>query len=267
MKKFKAIPREIVFAMVGFLALTYIDAMKVKGGLKRYLKRKGVVIDRDHFVYTKGGHGDVYVNIKGLNAFQLIPVAMQMAYEIHISGFKPDAIVAVPYGADVLASQVALFYSLFSGEEIRNLKLMKEGKDGFSWYKDNGDYAKGARLALIEDVINTGGSLVRCGKFVRDSGTQALICWVVCDRLSDNNPGLPVLGEEFQADETGALLSIKAANYDVPEGVDPTIHCPFCAEGRKMNTSIGHGKAFLAKIGKNFPTFHDWITGESKLNQ
>lgn len=264
MKKTKSIPSSILWKIACFLVEIYVTATKKGKGLQEYLKSKGVIIVGDHLVYTKGGHGDVYVNIKGLNAFQLIPVSIQMAYEIHISGFKPAAFAGVPYGADILASQVALFYSLFSGEEVLNLKLMKEGGDGFSWYKDNGDYVEGVRIVFIEDVINTGGSLVRCGKFIRDSRPAAISCWVVCDRLSDKNPGLSVLGKEFQVDDAGALLSIEAANYDVPEGTDPREHCPLCAEGRKINTSTGHGKAFLLKMKNTFPDFHAWITGEKR---
>ncbi len=261
-------PREILeraFSVATrYLAWRCIVAQQKRGGIEEYLTRKEVFVRDGHFVYTKGGHGDIYVNIKALNVAELIPVAMRMAYEIHISRLEPDVIVGVPFGADILASQVALFYSFFSEREILNLKLIKGENGSFFWYKNAKEKVRGKNIILVEDVINTGGSLVRCGEFIRNSGVCELVCFVVCDRLSDKNPGLFVLGEKFKADYTDALISVEAKNYSVLEGADPREYCPFCKKGREINTSIGHGGEFLSKMKRESPDFHTWITGEVK---
>lgn len=247
---------EVILSGIMLILVNCAHAVWGKRGVEKYLKTMGVFKVGDHFVYTKGGHGESYVNIKGLKSvLALLPVSIKMAYQIHLSGFKPDVIVGVPHGADVLASQVAIFYSLFSSCSCLNLKLMKDGEK-FVWYKDHGEDARGKVILVIEDVANTGGSLVKCGMFIKNHGCSKFGLFVVCDRLSDKNPGLATLGQSIRADYTETLVSVNAANYTIPEGVNPEEYCPYCKKGIKINTQIGHGEKFLKRIKITFPELY-----------
>lgn len=247
-----------LFSALAVFGVLYIKTIEKFGGIEGYLDSKKVLITDNHFVYTKGGHGSTYVNVKGLrDVFSLAPVAMHMAYIIHRSNFAPQVIIGVLHGADTLATLVTFFYALFSGETSLNLKIMKHGREGFAWYKDHAEFAKDKKVLLVEDVVNTGGSLSECGEFVLNSGCSGLGFSVVADRISDQNPGLSTLAQKVGADYSEALVTLQAENFIIPEGANPSDHCPYCQEGRKINQQIGHGKRFLEEIRNTFSELYD----------
>ncbi|MEA3323318.1 MAG: hypothetical protein U9Q12_03775 [Patescibacteria group bacterium] len=228
-------------------------------GVWDYLESKGVALT-GHFIFTGGGHGDAYVNIRDLSTIQLLsPVAMQIAWEARKFNF--DAVVGTPHGADTLAVLVAYYYTQFTMKKIEVLKPLKEG-DGLVWYKDHSERVKSLRILQIEDLINTAKSLRETAEFIRDSGGNSVGFIAVCNRLSDKNPGLESLQKEFDVECAHVLTDVVAANHTVDITKDPRDQCPGCAQGKKLNTRVGHGKKFLAQIKDVYPDLHKELSGE-----
>lgn len=230
-----------------------------KIGVWDYLESQNVAL-KGHFVFTGGGHGDAYVNIRDLNTIQLLsPVAMQIAWEARKFNFV--AVVGTPHGADTLAVLVAYYYAQFTMKKVEVLKPLKKG-DELIWYKDHGDRVKGLRTLQIEDLINTAKSLRETAAFIRDSGAQSVGFIAVCNRISDKNPGLEALQKEFGVECAHALTDVVAANYTMDSAKDPRDQCPHCAAGEKINMRVGHGAKFLAQIKGKYPDLHKKLKRE-----
>jgi orotate phosphoribosyltransferase len=226
-------------------------------GVWNYLESRGVAL-KGHFVFTGGGHGDVYINIRDLNTVQLLsPVAMQIAWEAR--KFEFDAIVGTPHGADTLTVLIAYYYTQFTMKKIEILKPLKKS-DELVWYKDHGERVKGLRILQIEDLINTAKSLRETATFISDSGGRQVGFIAVCNRISDKNPGLKALQKELVVEYAHVLTDVVAANYIVDIANDPRKQCPGCAEGKKLNMRVGHGKKFLESIEKTYPLLYKSLT-------
>ncbi len=223
-----------------------------------YLVQCGVALD-GHFVFTGGGHGNVYVNIRDLNnALVLSPLAMQMAWEVREE--RIDAIVGTPHGADTLAVLVTYYYTQFTTWTPQILKPLKKGNK-LVWYKDHGTRVQGAQILQIEDVVNSAGSLCEAAEFIRDSGGLPLGFFTVCNRLSDKNPGLEALQQKLDVKYAYALTEVKAENYSVDLMKDPSEQCPHCAAGEQINMRVGHGTKFLVQIKGKYPDLYKKLKG------
>lgn len=229
-----------------------------KLGAWGYLESMGVAL-KGHFVFTAGGHGDAYINIRDLKTIRsLAPIAMQMAWVAFTQGVF-HAVVGTPHGADTLAVLVAYYYEIFSGIEVMVPKLLKS-PDGLIWYKDHASYVVGARILQIEDTINSGDSLRKTANFISQSDCKSLDFIAVCNRLSDKNPSLESLREKVGANRAWALVEVEAENYSMDLSFDPREQCPLCASGEKVDMRVGHGKKFLAEIETLYPDLHTTLS-------
>jgi len=238
----------------------YYDTIGING-VWDYLESRDVALT-GHFVFTGGGHGDAYVNIRDLNTIQLLsPVAMQMAWEARKLNFY--AVVGTPHGADTLAVLVAYYYTQFTMKKIEVLKPLKEG-DGLVWYKDHSERVKKLRILQIEDLINTAKSLRETAEFIHNSGGDSVGFIAVCNRISDKNPGLTTLQKEFDVECAHVLTDVVAANHAMDITKDPREQCPLCATGERLNTRVGHSKKFLAQIKDTYSDLYKKLRGEMK---
>ena len=254
-----------VFDLVGLNLLGSQDRLLYREtiatyGVWGYLESESTALT-GHFVFTGGGHGGVYVNIRDLNTIQKIaPIAMQIAWEVRDTEF--DAVVGTPHGADTLAVLVAYYYAQFTTRSIEILKPLKDGKDErgediLTWYKDHGERVKGARILQVEDVINSAKSVRGTFNFILEANGHVVTVVAVCNRISDKNPGLEVLKEESGAERFFALTDVEVANYAVDMSKDPRDQCPQCKDGVKIDTRVGHGKVFLADIKNVYPDLYE----------
>ena len=79
----------------------------------------------------------------------------------------------------------------------------------------------GHRVLLVDDVRNTGQTLLRCAALVRESGGTVIATAEICDRMEALvDTGVP---------------NIPLAEYKAPENY-PVATCPLCAAGVPINT-------------------------------
>ena len=77
------------------------------------------------------------------------------------------------------------------------------------------------RVLLVDDVRNTGQTLLRCAGLVRESGGTVLATAEICDRM--------------EAVVDAGVPNIPLAEYKAPENY-PAATCPLCAGGVPINT-------------------------------
>jgi orotate phosphoribosyltransferase len=145
---------------------------------------------------------------------------------------KVDTIVAPATSSIVLTVQCGLAF-LRQGQQVASVWADKSNggfifeRAGFMQHITN------KRVLVVEDLLNTGGSVEKTCRLVEQSGGTLVAASVVCNRGASTAASL-------QVPELHTLATVKMDVYEA-EG------CPLCAEGRPIVDDIGHGDNYKAQ--------------------
>ncbi|MCG2692366.1 phosphoribosyltransferase, partial [Microgenomates group bacterium] len=95
----------------------------------------------------------------------------------------------------------------------------------------------GKKVLVVEDLTTTGGSVKKVVDIVRQAGGEVISVCVMVNR-DPKNVNEASVGAPFVAADI-----LEAQAFDEAD-------CPFCKEGRPINTKIGHGKKYLEEKAK-----------------
>ncbi len=155
--------------------------------LKEMLVKSGAVRFGD-FVLASGKRSKYYVDIK--KASTKVDILRYLATKLgkYVQG---DYLAGVELGAVPLTVATALQ----TGRDY--LIIRKESKSHGTRKLIEGDFKKGSVVDIIEDVVTTGGSVLRAIKILRDEGlkVQRVIC--VVDRQEGGKDALEAEGVEL----------------------------------------------------------------------
>lgn len=106
-----------------------------------------------------------------------------------------DAVGGVELGGCPLASAVSLV-SFQEGRPLAALYVRKERKDHGSGKRIEGDkaLAPGLRVALLEDVVTTGGSSLKALDVLREAGCEVAGIVALVDRLEGGRENIEAAG-------------------------------------------------------------------------
>ena len=159
---------------------------------------------RGKVVLASGKESDFFIDCKQtvLTAEGHALVGEAMLEALRDASGKPvvDAVGGVELGGCPLASAVALTSHL-KGTPLDAVYVRKEVKDHGSKrpYEGGTRLAPGARLALLEDVITTGGSTLKALDKLREAGFKVDRVVVLVDRLEGGREALEKAGLEVRA--------------------------------------------------------------------
>jgi len=116
---------------------------------------------------------------------------------LHQSGWKVDAIGGLTLGADPISYAIG-YASAGTAKPLRAFTVRKEPKSHGTARQIEGPFREGDRVAVIEDVITTGGSALRAIEAVRAakgvvSGVLALVDRDEGGRDAIEKDGTPVI--------------------------------------------------------------------------
>jgi orotate phosphoribosyltransferase len=116
---------------------------------------------------------------------------------IESAGWGVGAVGGLTLGADPVSYAIA-YASMLAGRPVRAFTVRKEAKAHGTGRLIEGPYREGDRVAVIEDVITTGGSALRAVEAVRAAGGEVAGVLAVVDREEGGREaieaaGLPVL--------------------------------------------------------------------------
>jgi len=191
------------------------------------LQQKQVLMLNGHFDFGNGYHGPAY-----LNPHQLF------RYPSTIWRFAQDLLDVLPSGVleatEVVAGPVtggALLAHTMAGllDSRRPITspptlfapfaVEPGGTPALSrFYREQ---VANHRVLLVDDVRNTGQTLLRCAGLVRESGGTVIATAEICDRM--------------EAVVDVGVPNIPLAEYKAPENY-PAATCPLCAGGIPINT-------------------------------
>ena len=119
-----------------------------------------------------------------------------------------DAIGGMMIGADPIVASVALV-SQMEGRPIPAFIVRKEPKKHGTQNFIEGELPKGSRVAIVDDVITTGGSILRAIEVVEGEGCEVVKVIAILDRKQGGSEELKRRGYDFRAllvaDERGEV--------------------------------------------------------------
>ncbi len=202
------------------------------------LKKVNAVITNDHFVYTSGKHGEVYINKDALypHTAEVSQVGKMFAEKYKDQDI--DVVVGPALGGIILSTWIAYHLSQLSGKEVLGVYTEKDANKNQIFTRNYDKLVAGKNVLVIEDLTTTGGSVKKVVDTVKQAGGNVVSVCVMVNRNPDG-VNAEMMGAPFDA-----LGVLPAAAYDEAE-------CPFCKEGRPVNTNVGHGKKYMAEKEKN----------------
>ncbi|MDP6418380.1 MAG: orotate phosphoribosyltransferase [Candidatus Krumholzibacteria bacterium] len=169
------------------------------------LRETGAMLE-GHFLLSSGLHSDRYFQCARLLARTDYAALCGRAIAEKLTD-KPDLVISPAMGGIVIGHEVARTLGipfLFTEREEGKMKLRR-----FDW-------PRGARVAIVEDVVTSGGSLIETAELVRHHGCEVMATAAIVDRSGDRSPdfGAPFL----------SLLQAEVKTWDEAQ-------CPLCAAG------------------------------------
>jgi orotate phosphoribosyltransferase len=200
------------------------------------LGQTGAILTGSHFVLTSGKHSPTYINKDALypHTQQTSRVCRLMAEQV--SQLDIDTVVGPALGGIILAQWTAHHLTQIKGRDVAAVYTEK-GPDGGQIITRGYDrFVVGKKVAVVEDLMTTGGSVQKAVETIRRAGGDVVAVVAMVNR----NPGEITAG--FFGTPFFALEALKVETYE--EAI-----CPLCKAGVPVNTSVGHGKKYLERIG------------------
>lgn len=207
------------------------------------LKKIGAVLTDDHFVYTSGKHGSVYINKDALYPHTEETSQVGKMFAKKFKDADIDVVAAPAVGGTILSQWTAYHLSKLKGKEIlsayteKDKGTMASAAESEQVFRRGYDkIVSGKNVLVIEDLTTTGMSVKKVVDAVRAIGGKVAAVCVMVNR-DPKHVNSDTIGAPFSS-----LGMIKA---DATDSSD----CPLCKAGKPVNTSVGHGKKFLEEKG------------------
>lgn len=164
---------------------------------------------RGHFTLASGRQSTLYIDARlttmSPDGLALIgPLALA---RLASAGWQADAVGGLTLGADPISYAIA-YASAATSSPIRAFTVRKEPKAHGTGRLIEGPFREGDRVAVIEDVITTGGSALRAVDAIRAAGGQVLGVLALVDREEGGREALEGAGL--------SVLAITRASEIVP---------------------------------------------------
>jgi orotate phosphoribosyltransferase len=190
------------------------------------LAEVGGILTGRHVVYTSGRHGRAYVNKDAV-----YPHTERVG---ELCGLLAESVRGL--GAEVVCGPAlgGIILSQWTAHHLHALAVFAEKlpAGGLGLRRGYDRLVAGRRVVVVEDVLNTGGSVREAVAAVRAAGGEVVAVAALCNRggLTAADLDVPVLR---------ALMALSLESWDAAA-------CPLCRDGVPVDTDVGKGREFLA---------------------
>jgi len=219
-----------------------------------------------HFVYTSGKHGSVYVNKDAIYPHTEETKSLCEFMGGEFLKDEVEVVIAPAVGGTVLSQGVAYFLTrsikrdilgIYAEHEEELILKAKDHTEGFQitvpttltlapfYFLHQGDkliikkitfvigrdykrFVPGKNILIVEDVVNTGGSVKGVIEAVRKLGGRIVGVGALCNRGGITEKDLDV----------PKFIPLTNISLEAWEEKD----CPLCAQGIPINENVGKGK-------------------------
>ncbi len=189
------------------------------------LEESGAVIRDSHIVYTSGRHGSAYVNKDAVYPHTARVAELCALLADAARALRPEVVCGPALGGIILSQWTAHHLGVFG------VYAEKDADGGLVLRRGYDRVVAGRRVLVVEDIVNTGGSVRAAVRAVRAAGGE-----VVAVAALVNRGGVPAAA--IEAPVLVALLDLSLDSWDAAE-------CPLCRDGVPVNTAVGKGREFL----------------------
>ena len=155
---------------------------------------------RGKFILSSGRESTLYIDARlttmspeGLKLIGTLGLAA-----LDQSGWNVQSVGGLTLGADPIAYAIA-YASALSGQMLRAFTVRKEPKTHGTGQVIEGPFIPGDRVAIVEDVITTGGSALKAAEAVQTAGGIVAGVLAVVDRAEGGREALLEHGLEVVA--------------------------------------------------------------------
>jgi orotate phosphoribosyltransferase len=158
--------------------------------------------ERRKVILASGKESDFYVDCKrtALTAEGHVLVGRLLFDRIRAMRPLVRGAGGLTLGADPLASAVA-YTSFLEGEPVDAFIVRKEpkGHGTGQWIEGRKTIPDGSRVAVLEDVVTTGGSAIKAIERCRQEGLVVAGCFALVDRVEGGREAIEALGVPVDA--------------------------------------------------------------------
>jgi orotate phosphoribosyltransferase len=175
--------------------------------LARFLLEKSVT--RGDFTLASGKRSSYYVDVRlsSLSGEGAALIADAIVNEIN--GLDVEAVGGMDMGATPIVSAVVMRLHQLGQSPIDGFVVRKEVKKHGTMKNIEGNLpAKPSRLAIIDDVVTSGESIVKAVDAVRQKGHEVVMAISVLDRNAGGGDRLRAMGLRYQPLVTIAELGL-----------------------------------------------------------
>ena len=201
-----------------------------------FFKNTGGYIADSHIVYTSGKHGSAYLNKDAIYPHTSLVSELCKAFAQEFKGKGIEAVAAPALGGIILSQWTAHHLSLMEKREILAVYTEKTPDNGQVFTRGYDKCVAGKKVLVVEDILNTGGSVRKVVDAVRHAGGTAVAAAALVNRGR-------VTSEDVGEVPLFTLASISLEAWDEHE-------CHLCTQGIPVNTAVGKGREYLKKKDK-----------------
>jgi orotate phosphoribosyltransferase len=172
-----------------------LEREKLKEELIRVIKEKSLITNVTR-VLTSGRTSNYYIDAKmttldpqGANLVGSLILDMLKSYDV-------DAIGGYTLGADPIVSVVSAL-SAATDRPLPAFIVRKEPKKHGERKMIEGPFQKGWKVAVVDDVVTSGGSTLKACRAVEEEGGKVVLALAVVDRLEGGKKNLEDSGYQF----------------------------------------------------------------------
>ncbi len=175
--------------------------------LRRLLQASGALRE-GHFLLSSGLHSPRYVQCALLLEDPGRARLVGSALALRLAPYRPGSIVSPALGGVIIGHETAAALGVpFRFAERRGGEM--ELRRGF-------ELEQGSRVAIVEDVVTTGGSVLEVARLVRERGVEVTVFGAILNRRPPDSDPLPAPFE--------ALLRLELESFEPGR-------CPLCRGG------------------------------------
>ena len=207
----------------------------------KILKKVGAILTDDHFVYTSGKHGSVYINKDFLYPHSKETSLVAKMFAEKFKDKDIDVVAAPAVGGTILSTWTAYHLSRLKKKEVLSVYTEKDkgttasAAESEQMFRRGYDkFIKGKKVLVLEDLTTTGISVKKTVNAIKNTGGKVVAVCVMVNR-DPKNITTKTVGAPFYS-----LGVFPAVAY-------PENNCPLCQKEIPINIKIGHGKKFVEK--------------------
>lgn len=200
--------------------------------ITNHLKAVGAIFTDDHFVYTSGKHGSVYINKDSLYPHTKTTAKICQILAKKCAHLEIDTVVAPALGGIILSQWISYHLTKLKNKEVFGVYAEKDPIKTFVFTRGYDQFVKGKKVLVVEDLTNTGGSVKKVVDVVREYGGEVVGVCVMANR----DPHLA---------ERNLFNAPLIVGTEIPAEAWDEKDCQLCKNNVPINMQMGHGKKYV----------------------